>query len=67
KEETKPAKEVSSSYEIKDSQTAYNNYIAAYQEYISCTQKGDVEGAKKANEVYTKNMELYQSLLKQGL
>lgn len=67
KEEAKPAKEVSSSYEIKDSQTAYNNYIAAYQEYISCTQKGDVEGAKKANEVYTKNMELYQSLLKQGL
>ena len=68
KEETKPTKEVSnSSYEVKDSQTAYNNYIAAYQEYINCTQKGDMAGAKKANEVYTKNMELYQSLLKKGL
>ena len=67
KEEVKPAKETSSSYEVKDSQTAYNNYIAAYQDYVNCTQKGDVQGAKKAQDVYVKNMELYQSLLKQGL
>ena len=49
-----------------DSQTAYNNYIAAYEKYVTCTQNGDAKGAKAAYEDYSKNMSLYQSLLKAG-
>lgn len=53
-------------YEVKDSQTAYDNYIAAYEQYCNCAQNGDTEGAKKAYETYSTNMKLYQSLLKAG-
>ena len=49
-----------------DSQTAYNNYIAAYEKYVTCTQNGDAKGAKAAYEEYSTNMSLYQSLLKAG-
>ena len=49
-----------------DSQTAYNNYIAAYEKYVTCTQNGDAKGAKAAYEDYSTNMNLYQSLLKAG-
>ncbi len=52
--------------EAVDSQTAYNNYIAAYEKYVACTQNGDAKGAKAAYEDYSKNMSLYQSLLKAG-
>ncbi len=50
-----------------DSQTAYNNYMEAYNEYVACTSKGDAQGAKAAFKKYEENMELYQSLLKAGL
>ncbi len=50
-----------------DSQTAYDNYMAAYNEYVECTSKGDAKGAKAAFTKYEENMELYQSLLKAGL
>ncbi len=66
-EEETATKTTSSTSEAKDSQTAYNNYTKAYEEYISCTQKGDVEGSKKAYESYRTNLTLYQSLLKAGL
>ena len=49
-----------------DSQTAYNNYIEAYEEYVKCAQNGDTEGAKAAFEKYNTNQELYQALLKAG-
>ena len=49
-----------------DSQTAYNNYVAAYDKYVECTQKGDVKGAQAAYQDYSENMKLYQSLLKAG-
>ncbi len=51
---------------IQDSQTAYSKYIAAYDKYISCAQKGDQTGAKAAYQDYKTNLELYQSLLKAG-
>lgn len=59
--------EIKSNNGVKDSQTAYNNYIAAYEEYVKCAQKGDKTGAQAAYEKYTSNMSLYQSLLKAGL
>ena len=49
-----------------DSQTAYNNYIEAYEEYVKCAQNGDTKGAKAAFEKYNTNQELYQALLKAG-
>ena len=49
-----------------DSQTAYNNYIEAYDRYVTCTQNGDAKGAKAAYEDYSTNMKLYQSLIKSG-
>ena len=58
-----PKEESSSSI---DSQTAYNNYIEAYEEYVKCAQSGDTKGAKAAYERYSTNQELYQALLKAG-
>ncbi len=51
---------------IQDSESAYNNYVAAYEQYVNCVNNGDAEGAKAAYESYRKNMDLYQSLLKEG-
>ena len=48
-----------------DSQTAYNNYMKAYEDYVAATQKGDAKAAKAAYETYTTNMNLYQSLLRE--
>ena len=63
---TESATTKATTYVVEDSQTAYNNYIAAYEEYCNCAQKGDAEGAKKAYEAYQTNMNLYQSLLQAG-
>lgn len=51
---------------VEDSQTAYNNYLEAYEKYVECTQKGDQKGAQAAFESYRTNMSLYQALIKEG-
>jgi len=51
---------------IKDSQTAYNNYLAAYQKYMAATQKGDATAAKEAYTDYKTNLDLYNALIKSG-
>lgn len=52
--------------EVKDSQTAYNNYLAAYKSYMDATQKGDAALAQSSYSAYKKNLDLYNSLLKSG-
>jgi len=51
---------------VKDSQTAYNNYLAAYQAYMAATQKGDAATAKTAYADYKTNLDLYNALIKSG-
>ena len=51
---------------VKDSQTAYNNYLAAYQAYMASTQKGDAAAAKAAYADYKTNLDLYNALIKSG-
>ncbi|MDD3146708.1 MAG: hypothetical protein PHD82_05355 [Candidatus Riflebacteria bacterium] len=52
--------------EIKDSQTAYNKYLAAYKSYMEATQKGNAELAKTAYAEYKTNLDLYNALIKSG-
>ena len=66
KEEPKTAAPVTSAPAVKDSQTAYNNYLAAYKTYMEATQKGDANAAKAAYTDYKTNLDLYNSLIKSG-
>ncbi len=66
KEEPKAAAPVTASPTVKDSQTAYNNYLAAYKTYMEATQKGDATAAKAAYADYKTNLDLYNSLIKSG-
>lgn len=51
---------------VKDSQTAYNKYLAAYKSYMDATQKGDAALAKTAYTDYKSNLDLYNALIKSG-
>lgn len=51
---------------VQDSQTAYNLYTKAYQEYAQATQRGDAEAAKKAYAEYKTNLDLYSVLIRAG-
>ena len=52
--------------EIKDSQTAYSKYLAAYKSYMEATQKGNAALAKTAYTEYKTNLDLYNALIKSG-
>lgn len=51
---------------VADSQAAYTNYLAAYKQYMTATQKGDAALAKSSYADYKKNLDLYNSLTKNG-
>lgn len=54
------------SNDIKDSQTAYEKYVAAYKGYMEATQKGDAQVAQAAYGEYRKYLDLYNALIKAG-
>lgn len=60
------AASTSESSEVKDSQTAYNSYTAAYKNYMAATQKGDAALAQSAYAEYKKHLGLYNSFIKNG-
>lgn len=51
---------------ISDSQAAYNKYLAAYKDYMTCTQKGNAALAKTNYATYKKYLNLYNKLVKEG-
>lgn len=65
-EPVKTAAPVAATPAVKDSQTAYNNYLAAYKSYMDATQKGDATLAKSAYTEYKTNLDLYNKLIKSG-
>lgn len=56
----------SKSFNVGDSQSAYNNYVAAYKTYMEATQKGNAAIAKQSYTEYKKNLDLYNALVKDG-
>ncbi len=66
KEEPKAAAPAATTPTVKDSQTAYNNYLAAYKQYMEATQKGDATLAQTAYKEYKANLDLYNTLIKSG-
>lgn len=65
-EKPKPAAPVQSVPEVKDSQTAYDHYTAAYKNYMVATQKGDAALAQTAYAEYKKYLALYNTFIKEG-
>ena len=67
KEEPKVTEPRATSNEVKDSQTAYEKYTAAYKNYMTATQKGDAALAQSAYKEYKKYLTLYNSFIKNGM
>lgn len=65
-EAPKAAEPVQASPEVKDSQTAYDKYTAAYKNYMTATQKGDAALAQAAYAEYKQYLGLYNSYIKSG-
>ncbi|MEW6710575.1 MAG: hypothetical protein AB1403_12190 [Candidatus Riflebacteria bacterium] len=65
-ETPKKADPVQSSPQVKDSQTAYDKYTAAYKNYMAATQKGDAKLAQAAYAEYKQYLGLYNSYIKSG-
>lgn len=63
---TAPAPVAPVSNEIKDSQTAYERYVAAYKSYMEASQKGDAKMAQAAYGEYRQYLDLYNALIKAG-
>jgi hypothetical protein len=66
KEEPEPTQPKVTSKEVKDSQTAYEKYTAAYKNYMTATQKGDAAMAQSAYKEYKEYLSLYNSFIKSG-
>lgn len=55
-----------SSNTIKDSQSAYNKYLAAYKGYMTATDKGDSKLAQASYVEYKKYLNMYNEFVKAG-